>query len=250
MAGAVLEVEEARGAEERLLLLVGEVVLLEARWMLAKEVGPVRLKLAMGAVVERSPRVGEVAAERLMLVEAAARLLQVAEAQAVRRCLALEEVLVLLTAGSGVAVRSEEAREALKPRALWEAMAARSWELVLEKEAEGAQDHDLVAAVGRFFVLRMEGARRICVPVLSILRQAFSGAVVEVVAQGQTARYWRAQVCRRRGAGEALGTSVSVVSLRAEGPWASQPLSVQIFSEREAVVVRRCVALLEVEGAA
>lgn len=268
MAGAAqaveedLAVEEVRGGEARLLLSVGAAaaggcrqlvvgVVLGARSLLAEEVEAERLMLAMGVEVAHLLLVEEVGVGRLMLVEAAARLLQVEEVQAVRRCLAREEVLVPWRAGSEVAVRSEEVGEARKRTGLWEVVVAKSWEPGLGKEVEGGQDHDsaAAAAAGRFSVLRMEEAHRICAPALSILRQELSGAVVEVVAQGRTAQGRHAQACRRQGAAEARGTSVSVVSPRAEGRQVSQPWSARTFLEREGVVARRLVVLLEVEGA-
>lgn len=257
MAEAGLVEEVGPVVVVQLLLSVGEAAVAEchqlggevvpgARWLPAEEARGERWMLARGAGAERSLLVGAAVLARRSLVEVGVLLPQVEGAQAARRCSEVGADLPLSTADSGVVVSSEEVEEAQMQRALWVAEAAKRQAPGLAKGVGEARGHGSAVAAGRFFDRRKEEVHRTSAPALSVLRQASSAGVAEVAAQVR-ARCWNAQVCQRRGAVGALGTSVSMASSRSERQ--ASRLSSQTFLVQEEGVALRLVAQLGAEGA-
>lgn len=250
-------VVEAQVVEEQLLLSVGEAAVVEyhqpggevapgVRWLLAEEARGERWMLVRGAGVERSWLVGAAVLVRRSVVEVGVLLPQGEGAQAVRRCSAVGEVLLLSTADSGVVVNSEGAGEARTQRVLSVAEAAKRQEPGLVKGVEEARGHGSAVAAGRFSDRQKEGVHRTSGPALSVLRRASSAGVAGAAAQAR-ARCWHAQVCQRRGAAGARGISVSMVSFRSERR--ATRLSSRTVLGQEEVGALRLVAQLGAEGA-
>lgn len=250
-------VVEAQVVEGRLLLSVGEAAVVEChlprgevvpgvRWLPAEEARGERWMLVRGAGVERSWLVGAAVLVRRSVVEVGVLLPQGEGAQAVRRCSAVGEVLLLSSADSEVVVNLEGGGEARTQRVLWVAEAAKRQEPGLVKGVEEARGHGSAVAAGRFSDRQKEGVHQTSAPALSVLQRVSWAGVAGAAAQVRT-RCWHAQVCRRRGAVGARGISVSMVNFRS-GQRATR-LSSRTFLGQEEVVALRLVAQLGAEEA-